>query len=355
MRSIPVILSLVLSSSVALAGPVVIHDEANLLTPEEEVQLQNTGSRWPFETHILTRNAHAKHLLEQAAKAAVTTPNTVAIAVDPNLRFTVVRFGIASNVKTVDFSAISDAGNPSFREGRWLSGLEAIGARAEVSTRTMAGTVAPPAPVIVREGLGWFGWAIILLGVGGLVALVIYLWRRSRANQRQFEDVLTETRLEAQELRTRNIETDAWAEGVRKSNEARRDPRPTPWGSHVSSSPAPQTASSTVVVNNGGGSGDLMTGYMLGSMSAHHHEPVRERIIEREVPARTYDSGGSSSSLDAGGSSSSWGEPSRNASVSSSSSSWGSGSSSSWGSGGSSYDSGGSSSSSDSGGSDSSW
>ena len=384
LKTLPIGLAFSLWASAALAGSLQLQDEVHLLSSSDVSTLKTTASRWPFDTHILIANAEAKAILEARAHALVDGPNVVVIAMDPKHHTTVVRVATGTRVKTMDFDSIASAGNPAFRESRWVTGLEAIGARAELSTRTTVGTVAPQPPIVVREGLSFWAWGAIIFGVLLLVWLVVKLYRKSQRNNELFQSALDENREETAALRSDNIRYDRWADPGYTAPAPRQTSRVrTPTAVYVPghvSAPAPiVTTPSTVVVNQSSGS-DLMTGMAIGHMmsdSHHHHhdrEVVHERVIERSptyTSSPSYDGGGSSSSYDSGGSSSNWGSSSSSApdsnrygssssssySSSSSSSSWSdSSSSSSYDSGSSSsYDSGGSSSSFDSGGSSSDW
>lgn len=395
LKALPLALVLSLWTTLAFAGRLQVTDEAHLLSSSDVSSLSATAARWSFDTHLLITVAPAKAALENRAHAWVDAPNVVVIALDPDHHSTIVRFGVGTNVKSMDFDSISAAGNPAFREKNWRAGIELIGARADVSARTATGTgtVAPQAPIVVHEGLGFWGWALILLGVGALVWLVVRLYRKSQRDSERFQRALDDNTSEMGSLASRNIAEDRWEAGVRASAArssasasvsrgttyvpAARSAAYVPSPAPVVVAPAPAVSSSTVVVNGGGGLGGngFVEGMLVNEMmhDHRHHDTYveRERIVERPVysapapsVASTYDSGGSSGSYDAGGSSSSWGSSSGSSSSSSdsgSSSSWGSssGSSSSYDSGSSggsssSWDSG-SSSSSDSSSSSSSW
>lgn len=368
LKTLPIGLAFSLWASAALAGSLQVQDEAHVLSSSDVSTLKTTASRWPFDTHVLIYDAPTKDALLARARAWVDGPNVIVIARDPVDHDTIVRVGVGSKVKSMDLDAIASAGNPAFREDHLVAGIEAIGARAELSTRTAAGTVAPQPPIIVREGLSPWAWGAIIFGVLLLVWLVVRLYRKSQRNNELFQSALDENREETAALRSDNIRYDRWAEPesaapVRRSTSRVRTPTVAYTPSYAPvPAPNPFAAPSTVVVNQSSSS-DLVTGMAIGHMmsdSHHHHdrEVVHERVIERSptyTSSPSYDGGGGSSTYDSGGSYSSSAPDSNRYGSSSftSSSNYDSGGSSSNDSS-SSYDSGGSSSSFDSGGSSSS-
>ncbi len=408
LRSLPIVCAVLLWTSFALAGRLIVKDEARLFSSSDMSALGETAKKWSFEAHVLVAVSPTKAALENRAKAWVDGPNVVVIALDPEHRTTVVRFGNGSNVKSGDFDAISSSGNSSFRSKDFRGGIEAIGNRADMSARqVVAQPPAPPPAIIVQpapqpiivqttqpvsstvvhEGFGFWGWSLIVICALAFVWFIVHLYRKSKRDSERFQSALNDNREETASLASRNIAEDNWEATLRTSSARTKAPSsgssaPTPSRSSASRAstrtpvrsayipppppPVPVAAASSTVVVSGNNSGnDLLTGMLIGDMLSdrhhHHHEVVREREIIRERPT-SYDSGGSSSSYggssspsyDSGGSSSSF-DSSSSESSSGSSSSWGSSSSSDSGGSVSSYDSGSSSTSYDSGGSSSSF
>jgi len=319
----------------AFAGRLQVTDEAHLLSSSDVSALQATASRWSFDTHVLVTVAPSKASLESRAHAWVDAPNVVVIALDPQHHSIITRFGNGTNVRSGDFDAISASGNDAFRASRWETGIEMIGARADASARTTIGTgaVAPQAPIVVHEGLGFWGWTLILLSAGFLVWVAVRVYRKSQRDAARFQRALDDNTNEMGALASRNIREDRWSgdDAVRTSPSRVAVPIPVASGSYAApvrsgyvAAPAPVVVSpapSTVVVNGGGNSGNgFVEGMLVGEMlHDHHHDTVvreREVYVERDrpysAPAPSYDSGGSAStwggsgSNDAGGGSSSY-------------------------------------------------
>jgi hypothetical protein len=329
-RLLLILSALLLWSSIAQAGTLVVHDSTGTLTSSDESALKSDASDWPFDVNLLLEAVSSKSMLENDAHAAVTRPNVVAIALDPVHHKIVTRFGASTGVKVVDFDTITSAGNAHFHSGEWRQGIEAVALRAKASAQTSAGVVVSSTPVIVEQhqGLAWSTWLIIALLVGALVSVVVWVWRKARYG-------LQEIREEAAEMRSHNIKEQSWEDSVQRTSVRQRMPSPfvaaAPRGYAVSTSAAP----TTVVVNNDHGSGDLATGIILGEALADRRQPVVEREVVYEKPSRSVDGGGSDSSWGSGSSSSS------SSDSGGSSSSYDSGGSSSFDSGGGGFDFGG--------------
>lgn len=296
-----------------------IHDDAHLLTSADRATIESAAGAWPFEAHVLIRNAGSSDALGDAAHAAVTGPGVVVIAVDPAAHHTAVRFGTASHVKTADYDSIAKAGNEHFRAGEWGAGIAAIGTRAEASAASRVAMAVANEPVVVEHGLSTGAWVGIALLFAAVVTAIVVVVRRMRRNEERFASAASDLLTETNTYYGRNTErADARAFDTRLR----------------------AVAGPTTVVVDRGGSNDLLTGVLLG-------EALSDRGATREViyeDRSSRDSGGGSSSWDSGGGSD-W-------SSSSSSSDDSGGSSSSWDSGGSDFGGGGDSGG---GGSDAGW
>jgi len=344
-----------------------VHDEAGLLGPGDLSSLQAATGRWPFEVHVITStSAPSKAAFEAQVSKAVDGPNVVAIGVDPTHHLTIVHFGKETGVPASQWSSIYSAGNNDFKSSHWASGLIKIADRATNAKRQAETvTIQPDRPGASTDhtGLWIFGGIVAVACIIGL-----YYWWKAKKQAEERQRLLDLEMEEAAERNARNREEREWHDKYKNREAAKESspppaPRPTPRPTYSrpasSYMPAPAPAPSTVVVNQSGGSGDLMTGYMLGRMDSPRvveREVIVEEVVERPrhrhyvEPTPSY-----SNSDDSGGGSSSWGSSgSSNDSGGGSSSSWSSdsgGGSSSWDSG-SSFDSGGGGFDSGGGGSD---
>lgn len=114
--------------SIAHAGEVNVTDT----TGQENGLINMTAgdSRWPFTLAVVVLNPQSTTDMADAAQKAVTTPNTVAVAVSPALRHVTVRFGAETGIKPADYSTITAAGNEAFGQRNWRQGIEAVADRA---------------------------------------------------------------------------------------------------------------------------------------------------------------------------------------------------------------------------------
>lgn len=148
------------------AGTIIVRDGADVLTPAEEADLTARATPDRLRVQIVTsRSQTARGAFDAFAQGFRDTPETVVIALDPEHRWTVVRYGIGARI--VDpRGTLADAGDAAFREGRWADGLRAIvdatgeaaqASPAEVARR--ARTAFPVGTVIVAVlavgGLAW--------------------------------------------------------------------------------------------------------------------------------------------------------------------------------------------------------
>jgi hypothetical protein len=306
-----------------------VRDEAGLFGSSDLPALQTAAGKWPFEVHLLTSTSSPnKAAFESRVSQLIDAPNVVGIGIDPTHHFVVVHFGKETGVPASQWASVTSAGNPDFKEAHWVVGLTRIGDQAVLAKQqAQAITIQPTTSPTETSYTGWwiFGGFVTVFA-----AVAIYFWWKHRRED-EYRRKMEELDAEIAEKRARNIEEASWHERLKNSPSRASPPSPGYVPTRVVASPS----SPSVVVNqsSGGGSGDLLTGYVLGSMN-NHPAPVVREIVHEPVPVPV-------SSHDSGGSSSSW--------SSSSSSSYDSGGSSSSWSSGSSYDSGGSSSSYDSG------
>ena len=327
----------------AIAGRVSIQDNANVLSTADKNVLMEVGSRHPFDVIILTSSQFgSRSQFDTVAAGMLTSPNSMVIGLNPQQRFTVVRFGSGSGVPRNSYDMIASAGNSNFKVSNWKDGFTAIMNRSGEARASMAARTAATSSVqttTTRTGFPWLTFFLIVAGVGFMGAFIWWLVRRE-SNRRYY---------------TADYEYAGASVATPSYSSSYVAPGPTV----VHTSPAVIHTSPTVIHHGSGG--DFATGMMVGSMmnNGHHHHDVHHTTYVDSVPepvymepavvetddSPTWDGGGSASSFESSDSGSS---SSFDSNDSGSSSSYDSGgSSSSYGSGGSSssFDSGSSSSS----------
>lgn len=326
-----------------------VHNNENILSPSEVERIQSAGAKWPFNAEIVVETSFSKPAFEAEMKGWVQSPSTVAIGVDPKHHFTITRFGNETGIVPEQWNDISKSGDPLFKQGKWADGLIAIGARAEMSheqakaapflSTPQATVIVPPRETHMDLSTKIFFWSVGMLGAVAVVILALNAWRAHK-KRKEFEAKAAEAARELEETQARTREEKEWHEKFKETvgtpgpvsaarqkvtppaplmpRPARMSYAPRPVAAHPPPAPVyAAPAQQTVVVQGGGGSGDLATGYLIGSMSARRDEEVVVHRHERVEPASppsyrakqstpTY-GGGSSSSNDSGGSSSGWG------------------------------------------------
>lgn len=313
-----------LLTGVASAGRVRVSDNAVAIS-QSQVEVLTAIDRWPFDLHVFTGTFASRQALDSAVHECITAPNVVCIGIDPKHRFSYTHFGTATGVRPSDFNLIAAAGNTYFRTGDWAGGATSIADRAYESAKSASSTVVvAPGPTIMNQTTttnvsGWWIFFGVLLGCGVLAA-VIALVRK----QKRLDKDMGSFREERNEYLDANVSRMTAPEPTPRS---RRVPTTRPYVS-----PTPQPAPPQTVVVDRGGSGDMLTGMLIGQAISRPTVVEREVVVERHhaapAPSRHDDDGGSSSS------------------------GWGSSSSSDSGGGGSSFDSGGGGFDSGGGGSD---
>ena len=340
-----------------------IVDPGQTLSPAQVDALTAKAHAYPFDVivEIQTQYALSRASFENQVALRVTPGSRiVSIGVDPRQHYTFVRSSAALGVPSG--RQVAEAGNPFFRQGNLVEGIDAILAKANqlrVEPVAPRHFVAGPdqrvvqsqagVPIVIQENHTsagvWWGVGGFVLVAGAVVAYVVWRTRQARQEARKAQEALT---AEAAELAARNVEEQSWHDRMAKQRRAQPEPHevsfaPTPPAytdppvrrvrqtspvKRVTRAPAPTPQPSVVVVDGNRNNGlDMLIGYELGKSSAPAPAPV---IIEREVtrPAPSYSYESSSSSSGDSSSSSSWG----GSSDSSSSSDFGGGSDSSSGS-----------------------
>jgi len=326
-----------------------VHNNENILSPSEVERIQAVGAKWPFNAEIVVETSFSKPAFEAEMKGWVQTPATVAIGVDPKHHFTITRFGNETGIVPEQWNDIAKAGDPLFKQGKWADGLIAIGARAEMSheqakaapflSTPQAAVIVPPRETHMDLSTKILFWSVGIFGAVAVAILAFNAWRAHK-KRKEFEAKAAEAARELEEKQARSREEKEWHEKFKETvgtsgpvsaarqrvtppepvmpRPARSTYVPRPAAPAPSPSPvyvAPPPVQQTTVVVDRGGSGDLATGYLIGSMSARRDEEVVHRHEHRYEPPSppsyrerqstpTY---GGSRSDDSGGSSSGWG------------------------------------------------
>jgi len=301
-------LLVVLATNAAQAA-IIVDDQVGVLSPAARQDLAATSTPHRVVASFVKVASEAD--LDALVGKCVTTPNTICIGVDPVHHKTRSHFGIDTGVPRSTFQQVSLAGNLDFKTGDWAGGIKSIIARADaVSLR-----VDRPAAVVIettRVEAPFPKWPFYV-GFGLLGLLVGFFFWRARKRERELLAARDDMRREAGEYAGKNIEADRDRDVERKFREIEESRRPAR-RSHpaVDWRPepiAPQPAASqTVVVSSQSGSGDLLTGLVVGEAIGRRErtpapEPRRHRT-PTPVPSYSsddYSSSSSSSSDDDGG------------------------------------------------------
>ncbi|MBI5512580.1 MAG: hypothetical protein HY909_02365 [Deltaproteobacteria bacterium] len=162
----------------ALAGSLELRDEAGLFDEAAVQALRAEASRQPFDVRVWTTARYAdRWALDRATAAMVVAPDVLAVTLDPAHRRTSVHVGTGLRIPTTRYRALGDAGDVSFRAGRWGDGVVAI-------TRTAGQWAQAGGPAgRASEGPG-FPWGLVLVGAG-LVAVIAVTTRMIRRRQQE--------------------------------------------------------------------------------------------------------------------------------------------------------------------------
>lgn len=159
-----------------------INDSLNLLKPDDLKALETQSTKWSFDVRVFVKEASSKSEFEAEIAKEVTTPNTVAVGIDPTHHHVVVRYGNASGVPSQDWPSIGSSGNQDFKAGRWADGLTKIANKAQASkVQSHVAVEAVPAQEHSNTPL-WVGG-----GVFAVVACVLTLmyWRNSKKKRQE--------------------------------------------------------------------------------------------------------------------------------------------------------------------------
>lgn len=186
-----------------------IIDEAGTLTPAARADLAATPSQ--FRVRALFVSAPTREALDARVSAAVTSPSTLAIGVDPGHHWTFTHFGVDTGVRSGDYQMVARAGLADFKAGDWAGGAKAIASRAQaVAQQRSSGT-----PVIVQQPTtvvdhGVSPWPFVI-GFGALTLLGYVLYRALRAKGDRIAEAAEDMKREAAEMASKNIEADVTA------------------------------------------------------------------------------------------------------------------------------------------------
>ena len=298
-----------------------IDDQAGVISPQAKAAIE--GSSAHFDVKVFVGATDSRGALDARLGQMVNSANTLAIGVDPVHHYTFTHFGVGTGIPRDQFQAVAKAGNGEFHAGRWGEGIQSIIASA-TAVRREAREAAPSTVVVqTRETVdhGVPAWPFVLGGLSLALAGVL-LARHLRRRQRAMESTLDDFRDEAAQLRSRNIEEQAWHDKMAPKAEAlpsvgRCAPQDRPSGVRVIPSPLPGPMPvfvapapaynqgfqpAPVVVSQSSNDG-LLTGVLLGEALADRRpsyvpppDPPRYRAPD---PEPSYSS--SSSSWDSGG------------------------------------------------------
>jgi uncharacterized membrane protein YgcG len=305
-----------------------IQDPGNVLSHSQVEALTAKAHAYPFDIHVLIgTGSGSRAAFERDVDQAITPGSrAVSIGVDPTHHFSHVY--ASASLGLPSGPTVASAGNVFFRHGDLVEGIDAIAAKAndlQVQTRTVTSQTGMPIVIHEHKTAEGVWWAL-----GGLAALVavVVVWAIWRARRRDAAAAAAraDLEMEAAELRSRNIEEQAWHDKLaarrrsepvagatplpveptyaRYARAGQAAPSPMPAPSYVPQAPQPviinQVPPSSSVLDT------MLEVEMIRDLDRDRYRPAP--VIEREVVVERDTS--SSSSLfgsDDSSSSSSWG------------------------------------------------
>jgi hypothetical protein len=312
-----------------------VEDKLHTFDDAQLQHLRDRSNAYGFDIKVtISDGSHSKPQLEQHVGDRLTGRNQVSIGVDPKHHYTYVRG--SADLGLPSGPAMASAGNPFFKKGDMVGGIDAIAGRANSLKASRVVESATGAPIIVHEhttsaGVWW--------GLGGLAVVVVagvvwLLWRSSKrdAEARRLAAELNNEIGDRQIARAERSAVDDFDRRLRTTmGPPAAMPSSPPARLQYSTYPQSVPAPAPVIVNQGGNR-DLLTDMLIFDAVTNprrHDTVVRERVIERDSSSSSW---GSSSGDSGSSSGSSW--DSGSSSGSSSSSDWGGGSSDGGGGGG---------------------
>jgi uncharacterized membrane protein YgcG len=302
-----------------------IDDAEGILSAQDTHAIEQATSR--FDVKVLVTSKASKAELDARVGHMVNSGNTLAIGVDPVHRYTFTHFGIGLGISSSDFQTVARSGNQEFKQGHWAQGITGIigttngyAAKAErVQVAARQTIVVPTQTTVVEHPVpAWpFILGVLVLGLFGYLA-----WRLVRRKQQDVDATIDDFRDEAQTMRTRNLEEQSWhdkaaaaqANNANNAENARMAPGkaaaivapPDPALIGNRFRPAqpyvpPPSYQPPVVVHQSGGSGDLLTGVLIGNMLSD-----RRTIAAPDEPPRHHARPSSDDDAGSGGGGFSW-------------------------------------------------
>jgi hypothetical protein len=162
----------------AEAGTLGVHDDAHVFASQDAAKLRSVVAAQPFDGRVALTTAYAEPQdLARYAKAVLTEPNMVVVAVDPEHRHVRVEYGTGSRIPRSAWPSIDRAGNAAFARGAWEEGVADIFTTAGQSVDASAAPTPVEAPQLAKRP-SIFGPVLLLVLVGGAVAIGLYFARR---------------------------------------------------------------------------------------------------------------------------------------------------------------------------------
>ncbi len=257
----------------AAAGTLEIRDESHVLSPSDVARLRAAVRSAPFDARVaLTSDFADSRELSRFVGSLLVSANMIAVGLDTQHHHVQVHFGVGAGIPQMEWGNVERAGNDSFRRGAWTDGVESIVRSAADATR-----MASPTPGVAPTHHWIVGPVFGLLIAAGVIGLLIYLARRSRADGNYYAG----------------------------PNDSGYGPQP-PWGG-AGGPYGPRPGGMGAVGGGliGAGLGGL-AGYELGKMEGEREQRgldggSRDRRFDEGSPDENFDAGGGGSSWDDGG------------------------------------------------------
>ncbi len=270
-----------------------IDDPTGALSASAAANIQAAQQDAVFDVKVTISTTDTRGALDAKVSGMVTSANTLAIGVDPIHHFTFTHFGIGTGIPRDRYQDVARAGNGEFKQGHWEAGINAIVANATAARHVSNATttiVVPTQQTTVEHPFP----VLPLVGAGLALTLGFFLlWRWNRRKTAEVTATLGDFRDEANQLRSRNIEEQAWHDKMKQKRAGAGAAGPTRTAIRRSRRARAANPGATPVIVQGNIGNDLLTGMLIGE------------AISRPSPAPSY-SPPSHSSSSSDSSSSSW-------------------------------------------------
>lgn len=315
-------------------------DDPSGVLGSKAAELQSLAS--PFDLKIAIVSTDSRAALDARVASMVTSSNTLAIGIDPTHHYTFTHFGVGTGVPRDRYQDIARSGNGEFKAGRWGDGVLAIASNAAAakkeSQHTTTTIVVPSQVTTVEKPVPIWPFA---LGAAAIALGFWLVWRWNKRRQAEISSTIDDFKSETAQMRSRNVEEQAWHDRFKEGRAAQNDPSPraedlqaqppppSPRTSRrvVSELPAPPPkapprrvvhhyvpapiAPPPVVVQQSSGN-DLLTGVLIGEAIASRPayrapEPEYHRHRTPTPDPSSFSSGSGGGGFDWGGSSDSGG------------------------------------------------